>query len=54
MEKKKYHDMSEEKKQKLKEYRKNMERQKNLNKTMNKIVFYNSFDCDLIVYVLFI
>ena len=31
--------MSEEKKQKLKEYQKNIEKQKSLNIIMNKIVF---------------
>ena len=40
--------MSEEKKQRLKEYQKNYRGQKNLKIIMNKIVF--QFNCDLIVY----
>ena len=39
--------MSEEKKKKLKEYQKNIKRQKSLNIIINKIVFLNY---DLIVY----
>ena len=37
--KNRYH-MSDEKKQKLKEYKKNIKKQKSLNIIMNKIVFY--------------
>ena len=37
--KNKYHDMSEEKKQRLKEYQKDIVRLKSLNPTINKIVF---------------
>ena len=33
-----YHNMSEEKKQILKEYQKNIEKQKSINTIMNKIV----------------
>ena len=39
MKKKRYHNMSEKKKQKLKEYQKIIGRQKSLNIIMNKIVF---------------